>query len=153
MYLDSKGIPTIGIGFNLKADGAQQKIEALGLTYKWVLSGHLPLNDAQIDTLFQASLADAIKGARGAVSNFDHLPDPVRAAVIDMVFNMGATKFAGFYKAIAALQAENYNVAAAQFTNSAWFREVKTRAFDVVRLIKEGASVQRDYPERTQDLL
>src|SRR4051794_27594604 len=31
-YLDSKKIPTIGVGFNLKAPGAKASINSLGLT-------------------------------------------------------------------------------------------------------------------------
>ena len=39
VYMDSVGIPTIGVGFNLNREDAPQKIKALGLDYNLVKSG------------------------------------------------------------------------------------------------------------------
>ena len=42
VYKDSRGISTIGIGFNLERAGAKKSIEALGLDYSKILGGCAP---------------------------------------------------------------------------------------------------------------
>lgn len=46
VYNDSLGIPTIGIGFNLKRDDAKALIQKLGLNYNSVVDGKQCLTDA-----------------------------------------------------------------------------------------------------------
>ncbi len=48
VYKDSEGVPTIGVGFNLKRSDAKAKIEALGLDYTKVLSGDQELTDPKL---------------------------------------------------------------------------------------------------------
>ena len=55
VYTDTMGHPTIGIGFNLDASGAQQAIEKLGLNYDDVRSGAQCLTESQIMDLFEPS--------------------------------------------------------------------------------------------------
>src|SRR5713101_6545671 len=73
VYLDSEGHPTIGIGFNLDREDAQEKIEALGLDFDAVRDGTATLTDAQIDALFAADVGQAIADARNAIDDFDGL--------------------------------------------------------------------------------
>jgi len=86
-YDDTAGHPTVGVGFNLDASGAQGAIEALGLDYDQVRSGQQTLTDDQIDALLGQTVNAAIGGSRTAVSNFDALPDDKQIVVVDMVFN------------------------------------------------------------------
>ncbi|MFZ0915112.1 MAG: hypothetical protein WAN09_17705, partial [Candidatus Korobacteraceae bacterium] len=65
------GHPTVGVGFNLDATGAQAAIEALGLDYDQVRSGGQTLTDDQIDTLLDQTVNQAIQGARQVVPSFD----------------------------------------------------------------------------------
>lgn len=54
---------------------------------------------------------------------------PVRQAVlIDMVFNLGWTRFSAFTKFREALRAGWYKIAADEMVNSAWYRQVGDRA-------------------------
>ena len=46
VYKDTKGIPTIGIGFNLQRDDARSKLAGIGLNFNDVLSGKTCLSDA-----------------------------------------------------------------------------------------------------------
>lgn len=45
MYKDSLGIPTIGIGFNLKRSDAPKLIAGVGANYNKILAGSECLND------------------------------------------------------------------------------------------------------------
>ncbi len=62
-YCDSRGIPTIGVGFNLHRDDAAAKIGALGPNYAKVLNRDQALSDGQIETPLAQDLDVAATGA------------------------------------------------------------------------------------------
>lgn len=136
-YRDTEGNLTIGVGFNLDAEGAQQQIEALGLNYASVCDGQVSLSDAQINTLFDSSVNTAIAGARACVSNFDSLPSEKQAVVVDMVYNLGESGFSQFKETIAAIEQSNFAAAAAQMKDSEWYTQVGTRGVQDVALMAQ----------------
>ena len=65
--------------------------------------------------------------------------DPVRRAVIiDMLFNLGLTKFRAFRLMIRALQDKKYHIAAEEMLDSKWAKQVKSRAFRLARMMRTG---------------
>jgi GH24 family phage-related lysozyme (muramidase) len=128
VYLDSHGHPTIGIGFNLDRADAREKIEDLGLDYDEVRAGNRDLTDDQIDQLFDADLDQAIDDAGQIISNFDSLPGARQTLVVDMIFNLGATGFSNFRRAISAIDNENWETAADEMQDSSWYHQVGRRA-------------------------
>ena len=65
--------------------------------------------------------------------------DPVRRAVVlDMLFNMGLTRFRGFEKMLSALRAGDFEKAAEEMLDSKWARQVRSRAFRLARMMKTG---------------
>lgn len=135
-YSDSRGIRTIGVGFNLQRPDARATISALGLSYDAVCRGEVRLTDAQIDTLLDGDIAAAEAGARECVRGFDALPAQAKMVVIDMVFNLGVGGFTGFRKMIAALESGDWNRAAAEMRDSAWYHQVGQRAQQDIALIE-----------------
>lgn len=129
------GHPTVGVGFNLDATGAQAAIEALGLDYDQVRSGGQTLTDDQIDTLLDQTVNGAIQGSRQVVPSFDSLPDDKQVVIVDMVFNLGAHGFSQFVHAIQAVNNQDWATAAQQMQQSAWFRQVGARASADVNLM------------------
>lgn len=127
-YLDTAGHPTVGIGFNLDAAGAQAAIEAVGLDYDEVRAGTQLLTDAQVDALFQQSVNAAIAGARRVLQNFDTIPDDKQIVVVDMIFNLGVAGFAGFRHTIQAIKDQDWTTAAQQMQQSRWYTQVGQRA-------------------------
>jgi GH24 family phage-related lysozyme (muramidase) len=136
VYNDSAGHPTIGVGFNLDRAGAQQQIEALGLNYNEVRSGQQSLTNAQIDTLFNTDVNQAIADARSLVSNFDTIPDDKQVVVTDMVFNMGKATFSQFTNTIDAIEHEDWDRAADEMQDSAWYEQVGSRGTDDVEMMR-----------------
>ena len=136
-YRDTQGYMTIGVGFNLDAEGAQQQIEALGLNYADVCAGEASLTSAQIATLFDSSLTCAIAGARACVSNFDSLPSEKQAVVVDMVYNLGESGFSEFKETIGAIEQGNFAEAAAQMKESLWYTQVGNRGVQDVALMSQ----------------
>ena len=127
-YTDSMGHPTVGIGFNLDAAGAQAAIEALGLNYDQVRAGTQILTDAQVDTLFQQSVNQAIAGAHRVIASFDIIPDDKQIVIVDMIFNLGLAGFSAFHHTILAINNQDWAAAAQHMQQSLWYRQVGQRA-------------------------
>ena len=96
VYQDSKGHPTVGIGFNLDRQDASARFAALGLDYDAVKSGELDLTDAQIDRLTSIDVDDAIASAKALCPSFDTLPEQIRLVLVDQAFNLGKGGLANF---------------------------------------------------------
>ena len=122
-YPDLKGIPTIGIGFNLTRDDAREKIEALGADYDDVWAGQATLSDDQINRLLQDDLDQTwFPAARRKVRTFNSLPNKARLVVVDMLFNIGETRFT-FPKMRAALEGRDWRGAEREMVDSKWWRD------------------------------
>ncbi len=115
-YKDSLGIETIGIGRNL-----QNGLSADEILY-----------------LFKNDLDKAEAGARAVFPRFDELSDARKAVLINMAFNMGQSRLAGFIGMLGALAAKDYNTAADQMLNSRWATQVGARAQRLAKAMREG---------------
>ena len=124
VYLDTKGIPTIGVGFNLTTALAPAQIAALGLDYQSVLNGSVSLTDAQIDQLLQTTIQTAAAAAQALVSSFDAIPGPQQIVLTDLAFNMGQATLATFVHTLSFIQQQNWPMAAYNLRQSLWFTQV-----------------------------
>lgn len=122
-YKCSVGKTTIGVGRNIDPDGG------LGLS-QW-----------EIEFLLQNDIE------RVEEELYNHFPewledeglDFVRLdAMIDICFNLGLTRFLGFKKALAAMEANDYELAADEFMDSRWARQVGSRAVELAEMIRTG---------------
>lgn len=138
VYNDSRGIPTVGIGFNLTRTDASAKLAALGLDINKVKAGTQTLKDAQIDSLFQGDLQAAVNSAKDSVDNFDDLTPARQFVVTDMVFNMGQSKFEGFKETIKAINADDWDTAAQEMEDSDWYHQVGDRSVQDVEMMQTG---------------
>ena len=139
MYKDSLGIPTIGVGFNLKRGDAPAKIAALGLSYNNVLAGTQTLTDDQIYSLLDADINVSInQTAKRLFPDFDNIDDDRQVILIDLSFNMGYTRLSGFKNTIAAINSGDWERAADELQDSNWFRQVGNRAIRNVETIRSG---------------
>ncbi len=127
MYFDSRGIPTIGIGFNLRREDARRKLKELGADYENVLQGKQALKREQIYYLLREDIKNSELSARRILKNYDSQPHEVRDIVLDMIFNLGETRFSKFKKTIAAIDAFDYKTAANEMQNSLWYNQVGNR--------------------------
>ena len=128
MYLDTKGIPTIGVGFNLQAAGAQAQVEALGLDYASVLNGSVALTSQQINQLLQHSLQGAAAAAQALVPEFPSIPGAQQIVLTDLAFNMGEAMLGTFVHTLAFVRQQNWSMAAYNLQQSLWFQQVGSGA-------------------------
>jgi GH24 family phage-related lysozyme (muramidase) len=91
VYTDSRGNPSIGIGYNLNTDATTGYLARIGADYNAVLGG-AALTDAQIAALFDLCLAPLEGQVRAllAPNHYDNgLNDERKYVLLDMAFNMG----------------------------------------------------------------
>ncbi len=117
IYADSVGIPTIGIGRNLRDKGITQN-EAFYL----------------LDNDITECVGDLVH----AYSWFLDLSLTRQHALIDLRFNLGMAGFAGFRQMITALSDGRFDDAATQLLSSQWAGQVGKRATDLASMLRAG---------------
>ena len=143
-YLDSRGIPTIGVGINLEEAKAKKRIEALGLNYQDVLNKKVSLSDAQIDKLLDEELDVAITDAKSYYKDFDQLDAMRQIILVDMAFNLGGPRLRKFKKVKEALEKRDYKEAAKEIENSLYYKQVKSRGKRNVLAMQDGKMPFKD---------
>jgi len=154
IYNDSRGIPTVGIGFNMQRADARQKMESVGANYERIMSGKDRLSNEQMDTLFEETYKEAVQTARNYAASqstrkdektgqrvstgiapvpFDSQPDEAQSILVNMGFNLGPDKLGGFHKLKAALDQQDYKTAANEMKDSKWYGQVKDRSKRLVK--------------------
>jgi lysozyme len=119
VYLCSAGYETIGVGRNISKSG-------------------MGLSDDEVDYLLENDIARVIKELSSEYPWFNDLDDVRKDAMIDISFNLGATRLRGFKKALAAMEVADYTLAAKEFLDSKWSRDVKGRAHELASMIETG---------------
>ena len=127
-YNDTMGIPTVGVGQNLKA---------APLPDVW----SYPLTDDQVDNLLKQDLQVVYKGLT------DNLPwwlflDAVRQRVLaNMCFNMGIGKLLTFQNTLGFVKNGQFKQAADGMANSVWAKQVGERAVRLENMMRTGEVV------------
>jgi GH24 family phage-related lysozyme (muramidase) len=139
------GIKTIGVGFNLERSDANEQISSLGLNYNDVISGLVSLTTEQIYQLLDKDIDTAILTAKTLFKNFTTLSTVRQIILVDMAFNLGQTRFSGFIKLIAAVNAGKWDRAATEMKNSLWATQVGRRALLNINGMKNNCLLGRIY--------
>jgi lysozyme len=101
VYLCSAGYETIGVGRNISESG-------------------MGLSDDEVDYLLENDIERVIKELSAEYRWFNSLDDVRKDAMIDISFNLGATRLRGFKRALAAMEVADYKMAAKEFLDSKW---------------------------------
>jgi len=123
-YKCTAGKTTIGYGRNLDDVGISEQIAELML----------------IDDVMEASVSI------NNVFEFDinkireYFPGNSYVALIDMMFNLGETRFRGFNKMIEAVKNGDWEEAARQAEDSKWFSQVGERGKTIVAQLRDAAN-------------
>ncbi len=137
VYLDTKGIKTIGAGFNLEKTGAKERVKSLGLDYNDVCSGKKRLSDNEIYIMTREDVETAISDAKNYVGeNWHELNPKAKEVIIDMAYNMGGPRLNNFKKLKEALRKQDYQTAAYEMENSKWYLQTKSRAKEDIAIMK-----------------
>ena len=130
-YKCPAGKMTIGWGHNIEANIVPRDIEIYLGTYKMITPD-------MAERLLDIDIKLANAACRRIFINFDTFTDARQTALLDFVFNVGEGTVRKFKKTIAAIKSGDWNKAANEMQDSAWFVQVKGRAFEICQMIKEG---------------
>lgn len=115
LYKDSLGIHTIGVGRNLERG----------------------LSPDEIEYLFGNDLEQAHSDA-SAYGYWGNLNDARKSALMDMAFQLGGPRLAGFKKMHACLEKGDYDGAALECLDSRYAAQVPARASTIAFIIRSG---------------
>ncbi len=120
MYLDSRNVPTIGIGHNLR---------------------DRPISERAIQTIFEDDLAEVAAEVRARIPVVATLSDARRGVLINMAFNLGVGGLLEFRRMLAALEAGEWERAAEEMKDSLWAEQVGDRAERLAQQMRENRVV------------
>ena len=101
-------------------------------------NGGIGLSQEEVDMLLENDIARVIKELASEYPWFNDLDDVRKDAMIDISFNLGATRLRGFRRALAAMDAADYKTASLEFLDSKWSRDVKGRSTELAYMIEMG---------------
>lgn len=116
-YLDTVRKMTIGYGRNLDDNGISEKEATL---------------------LLENDIKNIIEVPKKYIRVYEELSPLRKAVILNMLFNMGESRFSKFLRMIAAINAKNFDGAADEMLNSAWARQVGNRATELAKDMKNG---------------
>jgi lysozyme len=120
VYADSEGYWTIGCGrlVDQRLNGG--------------------LSQDEINYLLDNDILRAELDARALFPSFDRLSDVRKAVLVNLSFNLGKTRLAGFKQFKAALEAQAWEQAAAELLDSKWATQVGDRSKRLAQQMKDG---------------
>jgi lysozyme len=123
-YPCSKGHPTIGVGHKLRPH--EQNITEISLT--------------EAGRLLRLDIQHAIDGLENVFGTrcMDRWSERRQRALVNMMFNLGETRFRGFKRMIKNIELWNWALASVECLDSAYARQVGKRAERVAKAIREG---------------
>lgn len=119
IYLDHLGYPTFGVGHLVRESDPE-----------WGQPVGTPVSEERVWECFQLDIQTAIDDCYAIFGKrpFDFFPREVQEIIINMLFNLGRTRFSGFKKMISALKLHHWKEAADEGRDSRWYRQVTNRA-------------------------
>jgi len=119
MYQDSLGIPTIGVGRNLRDKG---------------------LTNSEAMLLLDNDITECVDDLVHAFPWFLGLDVVRQRVLIDLRFNLGSAGLLKFQKFLAAVNAKDYHGAAVELLNSIWAAQVGQRAIALAEMMRTGTT-------------
>jgi len=101
----------------------------------------LGLSHDEIEYLLQNDVNRCIQELDSNFTWYRNLCEARRDAMINLCFNLGLPRLKKFVKALAAMEAGNYEEAAVEFLDSRWAKQVGSRALEVAHMIRSGEYV------------
>ena len=117
IYEDHLGLKTVGIGHLCRESDPESDMEV-----------GTPVSEERVMELFDKDMSWTFRDCIRLLPEFNDLPDEVRLIVANMMFNLGASRLAGFKKFLAAIEKEDWNSAADEMVDSKWHRQVPERS-------------------------
>ncbi|MEO5335234.1 MAG: glycoside hydrolase family protein [Magnetococcus sp. YQC-5] len=130
-YKDTEGHWTIGVGYNVDANGIP-----FGISKEDFFENGITKEQAMI--LLANGISKAIQDMAKYVPCFTGLDEIRKRVLIDMAFNMGGQRVLTFKNALLCLAQGHYQAAAKAMLDSLWARQVPGRANRLAEMMRTG---------------
>ena len=101
-------------------------------------SGGIGLSDDEIDYLLSNDIKRVSAELIRAFTWYSELDEVRKDAMIDMCFNMGLPRLSKFKNSLAAMKNGDYDIAALEFLDSNWAKQVGSRSITITDMIRSG---------------
>ena len=125
IYLDHLGLPTFGIG-HLVIDGDPEAGEPVGT----------PVSEERVNEAFDTDVEIVLGECRILYPDFDDLPEECQQIIANMMFNMGRPRLSKFKGMKRGVDAQDWQAAADEMVDSAWYQQVTNRAERLVERMR-----------------
>lgn len=117
IYLDHLGYPTFGIGHLVIESDPEHGCE-VGTS----------VSADRVAEAFEQDVQTVLSDCSKLYSDFYDLPEEAQQIIANMMFNLGYTRLSKFKGMKAGVDSQDWNRAADEMIDSAWYRQVPNRA-------------------------
>lgn len=125
IYNDHLGYATFGIG-HLVIDSDPEYGQEIGTT----------VSEDRVIEAFNKDVQIVLADCEQLYYGFNVLPEEVQLIIANMMFNMGRPRLSKFKGMKAGVDAQDWNKAADEMIDSAWYRQVPNRAGRLVKRMR-----------------
>ena len=125
IYNDHLGYATFGIG-HLVRDSDPEHGQEIGT----------PVSEERVIAAFDEDVQVVLADCERLYNDFNVLPEECQLIIANMMFNMGRPRLSKFKGMKAGVDAQDWNKAADEMIDSAWYRQVPNRAGRLVKRMR-----------------
>jgi GH24 family phage-related lysozyme (muramidase) len=125
IYNDHLGYPTFGIG-HLVIKSDPECGQEVGTA----------ISRERVAEAFESDVKGVIEDCNKLYNDFDELPEEAQQIIANMMFNMGRTRLSKFRGMKRGVDARDWDAAADEMVDSAWYRQVTNRADRLVQRMR-----------------
>ena len=125
VYNDHLGYATFGVG-HLVLESDPEFGDPIGA----------PVSESRVIEAFEQDCENVLRDCDILYEDFDDLPEEAQQVIANMMFNMGRPRLSKFKGMKRGVDSRNWNEAADEMVDSAWYRQVTNRADRLVARIR-----------------
>jgi len=125
VYNDHLGYATFGVG-HLVLESDPEYGDPIGA----------PVSESRVIEAFEQDCENVLRDCNILYEDFDDLPEEAQQVIANMMFNMGRPRLSKFKGMKRGVDSRNWNAAADEMVDSAWYRQVTNRADRLVKRIR-----------------
>jgi lysozyme len=124
IYKDSLGLKTLGVGHLIQSTDHEYGQPVGTPVLQWVVDGY-----------FDIDFATHLVETQNLVDDFDDLPENIQHVLVNMCFNLGATRLSRFRRMLGCANRHEWKEMAVEMEDSKWFSQVGRRSKELQELV------------------
>jgi lysozyme len=125
VYNDHLGYATFGVG-HLVLESDPEYGDPIGA----------PVSESRVIEAFEQDCENVLRDCDILYEDFEDLPEEAQQVIANMMFNMGRPRLSKFKGMKRGVDSRDWNAAADEMVDSAWYRQVTNRADRLVARIR-----------------